>query len=357
MAVEVNQHKSNTGRTILIILGLLALIAFIVGYDKYQDIFGPAVPDTIGTQTFFEIPTNSTFEEVVASLASQQIIKDTKSFSWVAEYMKYPRPAMRAGRFKIEPGWSNRQLIQHLRAGKQEPSKLVFNHAWKVENIAGKVASFIEPDSAAIAALLQDEAYIKELGYTKDNLMTLFIPNTYEVFWNTTPKQFVERMVKEKEIFWSKNNRRQKAEKLGLTPDETYTLASIVERETVQNDEKRRVAGVYYNRLNTEGWKLEADPTVKFATGDFGLRRILNKHLAIDSPYNTYKNPGLPPGPISMASISSIDAVLNVEDHKYMFFCARGDGSGFHNFAKTLAQHNANAVKYRRNMRNSGAWK
>ncbi len=356
MEEEVKQSKSNTGRTILIILSLLAVIAFVVGYQKYQDIFGPAVPNTIGTQTFFEIPTNSTFDEVVASLSSQQLIKDAKAFTWVAEYMKYPKPTMRAGRFSIQPGWSNRQLIQHLRAGKQEPSKLVFNHAWKVENIAGKVASFIEPDSASILSLLQDESYIKELGYTKDNIMTLFIPNTYEVYWNTTPKQFVERMVKEKEIFWSKNNRQEKAKKLGLTPDETYTLASIVERETQQNDEKRRVAGVYYNRLNTKGWKLEADPTVKYATGDFGLRRILNKHLAIDSPYNTYKYPGLPPGPISMASISSIDAVLNVEDHKYMFFCARGDGSGFHNFAKTLAQHNANAVKYRRNMRKSGAW-
>ena len=166
----------------------------------------------------------------------------------------------------------------------------------------------------------------------------------------------MERMKKEHATFWEKNNRAAKAEKLDLTPEEVYILASIVERETLKNDEKKRMAGVYYNRLKTKGWRLEADPTVKFAIGDFGLRRILNKHLAYDSPYNTYKYGGLPPGPISMASIASIDAVLNVEDHDYMFFCAKGDGSGYHNFAKSLKQHNRNAAIYRANMRKSGAW-
>ena len=156
-------------------------------------------------------------------------------------------------------------------------------------------------------------------------------------------------------IFWEKDNRKAKSEKLGLTPNEVYTLASIVERETLQNDEKKRMAGVYYNRLK-KNWKLEADPTVKFAMSDFALRRILNQHLEFDSPFNTYKNLGLPPGPISMASIASIDAVLNVEEHDYMFFCSKGDGSGYHSYAKSLAQHNRNAAIYRSNMRKSGAW-
>ena len=350
------EQKSNLKKIILLTAVLIALVAFIVGQHKYQQIFGTAVPKDLSNTTL-EIPTNSTFEEVVDLLAAKEIITDKQGFRWVAEYMKYPKPTMRAGRFKIEPGWSNRKLVQHLRAGKQEPVKVVLNHAWKIDQVAGKAAKFIEPDSATIAALLYDKEFLTNLGLSQEEVMTIFIPNTYEFFWNTTPEQFVERMVKEKERFWTKNNRRQKAEDLGLTTTEAYTLASIVERETLQNDEKRRMAGVYYNRITTKGWKLEADPTVKFATGDFGLKRILNKHLAIDSPYNTYKYPGLPPGPISMASISSIDAVLNVESHKYMFFCARGDGSGYHNFAKSLKQHNANAAIYRRNMRKSGAWK
>jgi len=355
MAKEENQKKGSLLKTILGILLLGLIITAVIGFQKYQEVFGPAVPQEL-VDKHINIPTNSSFEEVVAILKDKKLIKKESAFKWVADYMKYPRSSMRSGRFEIQPGWSNYELIRHLRGGKQSPVKVVFNHAWTVDNVAAKVATFIEPDSAEIATLFHDEAYLQELGFNSTDLMTLFIPNTYEFFWNTSPQKFMERMVAEQKKFWTKNNRAQKAKELGLSPLQVYTLASIVERETHQNPEKSRVAGVYYNRLNTKGWKLEADPTVKFATGDFGLKRILNKHLEIDSPYNTYRNPGLPPGPISMASISSIDAVLNVEDHKYMFFCARGDGSGFHNFAKSLAQHNANAAKYRKNMRASGAW-
>ena len=355
MEIEETQEKSKLGRILLTIIVLGLLIAAIVGYDKYQQVFSPTVPASLANP-FVEIPTNASFEEVVDLLQARKLIKDDKGFRWVAEYMKYPRSSMRSGRFKIEPNWSNYELIRHLRGGKQTPVKVVLNHAWTINDVVAKIATSIEPDSTELITLLQDENYLKEIGYTPQTLMNVFIPNTYELFWNTSPEKFMERMIKEHKAFWGKNNRTTKAESLGLTPKEVYALASIVERETRKNDEKKRVAGVYYNRLTTKGWRLEADPTVKFATGDFGLRRILNKHLEIKSPYNTYKNAGLPPGPISMASISSIDAVLNVEDHKYMFFCARGDGSGYHNFARTLAQHNANAAKYRRNMRKSGAW-
>lgn len=343
------------GKTILRITLIGFLIAGFLGYQKYKDVFGAVVPANLAN-TFVEIPTNSSFEEVVRRLKANNIIQEESSFAWVADYMKYRKPTMRAGRFEVESGWSNYELIRHLRAGKQSPVNVVFNHAWTIEDAIGKIATFIEPDSAAIAELLTDETYIQELGYTKEDIMTLLIPNTYQFFWNTSPEDFVKRMVKEHTAFWDKNNRQNKAKVLGLSPKEVYTLASIVERETQKNDEKRRMAGVYHNRLITKGWKLEADPTVKFATKDFGLRRILNKHLAIDSPYNTYKYPGLPPGPISMASIASIDAVLNRESHKYMFFCAKGDGSGYHNFAKTLSQHNVNAANYRRNLRKRGVW-
>ena len=355
MSKDESQKRGQLAKIILTLTFVGVLVATIFGYQKYQEIFGTSVPKTISA-TNIDIPTNSSFEEVVGILTNKGLIAHEQAFRWVANRMKYPKNPMRSGKFKIQPGWSNYELIQHLRGGKQETVKLVFNSAWTVKNVAAKVAKFIEPDSSDLVVLFSDENFIKDLGYTPTSLMTLFIPNTYDFFWNTSPAKFMERMKKEHTVFWTKNNRKAKADKLGLTPNEVYTLASIVERETLQNGEKKRMAGVYYNRLKTNGWKLEADPTVKFAVGDFGLRRILNKHLEIDSPYNTYKYKGLPPGPISMASIASIDAVLNVEDHDYMFFCSKGDGSGYHNFARTLKQHNRNAVIYRANMRKSGAW-
>ncbi|MEM1120550.1 MAG: endolytic transglycosylase MltG [Bacteroidota bacterium] len=355
MSKDESQKKGQLAKIILTITFIGVLVATIFGYQKYQEIFGTSVPKAM-SETTVEIPTNSSFEEVVAILNEKGLIQHEDAFRWVAKRMKYPRNPMRSGKFKIQPGWSNYELIQHLRGGKQETVKLIFNNAWTVKNVAAKVAQFIEPDSSELVSLFNNDQFIADLGYTPATLMSLFIPNTYDFFWNTSPAKFLERMKKENDAFWSKNNRAEKAKKLDLTKNEVYALASIVERETLQNDEKKRMAGVYYNRLKTKGWRLEADPTVKFAVGDFGLRRILNKHLQIDSPYNTYKNQGLPPGPISMASIASIDAVLNVEKHDYMFFCAKGDGSGYHNFAKSLAQHNRNAAIYRSNMRKSGAW-
>ncbi|HFB99774.1 MAG TPA: endolytic transglycosylase MltG, partial [Phaeodactylibacter sp.] len=194
--------------------------------------------------------------------------------------------------------------------------------------------------------LAHNQEFINKLGFKKETLISLFIPNTYEFFWNTNAKQFFEKMKKEQGIFWKKNNREKKAADLNMTKAEVYTLASIVERETNQNDEKKRIAGVYLNRLK-KGILLQADPTVVFATRDFAARRVLNRHINFDSPYNTYKYAGLPPGPISMASISSIDAVLNAEKHSYLYFCAKPDNSGHHAFAKTLAGHNRNANKFR----------
>ncbi len=355
MSKDESQKKGQLAKIILTITFVGVLVATIFGYQKYKEIFGTSVPKAVG-ETTIEIPTNSSFEEVVGILKGKGLVSHEDAFRWVADRMKYPRNPMRSGKYKIQPGWSNYELIQHLRGGKQETVKLVFNSAWTVKNVAAKVAQFIEPDSSELVNLFMNEQFIGDLGYTPATLMSLFIPNTYDFFWNTSPAKFMERMKKENDIFWSKNNRAEKAKKLDLTRNEVYALASIVERETLQNGEKKRMAGVYYNRLKTRGWRLEADPTVKFAVGDFGLRRILNKHLQIDSPYNTYKNQGLPPGPISMASIASIDAVLNVESHDYMFFCAKGDGSGYHNFAKDLKQHNRNAAIYRNNMRKSGAW-
>ncbi len=330
-----------------IFIGLI-LIGALVGsflWGKYRAISSPNVPADL-QNNIVEIPTNSTFPEVVNILFENGQIEDTISFREVAELMKYKKTTMRNGRYKIEAGWSNRDLITHLRAGKQAPVKVVLNTGRFVEDIAGKAAKTIEADSSDLSQLFHNQSVIMQKGFTDETLMSLFIPNTYEFFWNTNAERFLDRMVKEHEVFWEKNNREKKAADLKMSKEEVYTLASIVERETNANSEKPRIAGVYLNRLK-KGMLLQADPTAVFATRDFTARRVLNKHINFDSPYNTYKYVGLPPGPISIASISSIDAVLNAESHEYIFFCAKPDNSGLHAFAKTLAGHNQNANKFR----------
>ena len=222
-----------------------------------------------------------------------------------------------------------------------------------IENVAAKAARFIEPDSVDLLIAFRNPINLEKYGFTEETLMSLFIPNTYEFFWNTSPEAFLERMKKEHDKFWEQNNRLKKAEKLGLKPAEVYTVASIVEKETLQNSEKKRMAGVYLNRLEIN-MKLQADPTSVFATKDFTTKQVTDYHTNFDSPYNTYRYAGLPPGPIAMASIASIDAVLNREDHKYYYFCAKGDGSGLHNFAKNLNGHNQNVRIYKSNLRKRG---
>ena len=192
---------------------------------------------------------------------------------------------------------------------------------------------------------MNDSTWCDSLGFTRETIPALFIPNTYEIYWNVSPERFMARMKQEYNRFWTEE-RRKKAEALGLTPVEVSTLASIVEEESAVADEYPTIAGLYLNRLKA-GMPLQADPTVKFAAGDFALQRILDKHLAIDSPYNTYKYAGLPPGPIRIPSIRAIDAVLNPAHHRYFYMCAKEDFSGRHNFAATLAEHNRNANRYR----------
>ncbi len=341
---------------LLIIFGVslfaLVVVAGLAGYSYYQKIFAPNVPTELSNSHLL-IPTNSSFEQVLDSLTQNDFIEDQNSFVAVAKRMNYEKLVMRSGRFEIQPNWSNYDLIAHLRGGEQATVKVVLTNERLVENVAAKAARFIEPDSIDLLLTLKDEIYLKSIGYTPESLMSLFIPNTYDFYWNTSPQEFVERMKKEHEIFWGKDNRKAKAEQLDMTPNEVYTLASIVEKETLRSEEKRRMAGVYLNRLK-KGMLLQADPTAVFARRDFAAKRVTNYHTQFDSPYNTYMYIGLPPGPISMASISSIDAVLNSERHDYYYFCAKGDGTGYHNFAKTLAQHNQNAQIYYRKLRERG---
>lgn len=345
-------ERKNILKIIAVVLGIGLAIGAAVAFYFYQKIFKPNVPDQLAIP-FIHIPTNSSFEEVVNLLKKDSFLLDESSFRIIAERMKYAKNTMRAGRFKIEPSWSNYELVRHLRGGKQATVKLVLTNERLPEEVAGKAARFIEADSSTIWELMNDPNYLQDIGHTKESLMSLFIPNTYDFYWNSSPETFMKRMIKENNSFWEKGNRKQRLEELKMTKNEVYTLASIIERETLVPSEKPQMAGVYLNRLKI-GMALQADPTSVFARRDFGATRVTDYHTEFDSPYNTYKYAGLPPGPISMASIGSIDAVLNADDHKYMYFCAKGDGSGTHNFAKSLSQHNQNAIIYKRNLRKRG---
>lgn len=328
----------------ILFIGLIG--AGIFGYQKYNAIFEPNVPAAL-TDPFIHIPSGSTFDDIVDNLVEHEMIVDRSSFEETANLMKYNQPEMRNGRYEIQPNWSNRELIQHLRAGKQATVKVVLTNERLPHEIAGKVAKSIVADSASLNQLFTNADFLAKHNTNIENFTTYIIPNTYDFYWNTSAEKFMERMFTEHKKFWDSNNRRQKAEQLSLSPEQVYTLASIVERESNYNPEKPRIAGVYLNRLKRE-MLLQADPTAVFATKDFGARRVLNKHIQFDSPYNTYMYAGLPPGPICMASIPSIDAVLTPEEHKYIYFCAKPDDTGQHLFATTLAGHNANANKFRR---------
>lgn len=326
---------------ILILIGVILAGGF-VGYNKYRQVFSPNVPLTI-EEELINIPSNAGFEDVVDLLNEKGLLIDEDGFRWVAEKMKYQNGSVKAGKYRINPGMSNRALVGLLRSGRQEPVRVTIRAVRSLEMLAGLASRELEFDSSALVEYLLDE-WLPGSSYTRDNALSLFIPNTYEFYWNTSPKQFIARMQKEHDRFWS-GKRTELAEALGLTPAEVYALASIVERETQDAAEKPRIAGVYLNRLE-KGMLLQADPTVIFAQNDFTIKRVLKKHLEIDSPFNTYKYTGLPPGPIYMPTIQTIDATLNAEDHKYIYFCVNPEKPGTHAFASTLNGHLRNARRY-----------
>ncbi len=339
------RKKSRSSRFVLIFILLLIIAAAVGAYLLYLSIFKPNIWTPENKTTEFYIETGSTFENVKTDLYSQGIILNRKTFEWLAG-KKSLATNIKPGRYLIESGLNNNELIDLLRSGEQSPVNVVINNVRIKEELAHKIAVQIEADSTSIIQLLNDTTYLKTIGLSLETVISIFLPNTYELYWTTTAKDFIERMHSENEKFWT-DERKAKAQEIGLSPVEVSTLASIVEKETIKNSEKETMAGVYINRLKSN-WRLQADPTVVYAWGDFGIRRVLNVHKQIDSPYNTYIYYGLPPGPICAPSIASIDAVLNYEKHTYMFFCAKDDFSGYHAFSSTHAGHMINANKYRK---------
>jgi len=326
------------------VLAVIVTIGVFVAYFAYVAILKPNVHiDREYTHVY--IPTGSTFHEVKAILINEGIIENEKTFEWLAEKKKYPNRVL-PGRYRIYNDMGNNELINLLRSGVQDPVRVTFNNIRIKEQLTGVVSSYLEADSLSILNLLRDEEIMQNYGMNRETAILLFIPDTYEFFWNTSAQQLLDRMHREYNSFWSRR-RRQQAEKIGMTPVEVAIMASIVRQETSKRDEMSRIAGVYVNRIK-RNIPLQADPTVVFAVGDFTINRVLNRHLAIDSPYNTYKYPGLPPGPISLPEPFIIDAVLNYEEHEYIFFCALDDFSGYHAFAKTYSEHIQNARRYQR---------
>lgn len=342
---------SNFKKFLWSLLGLIFLSGLITAYIFYSRIYQPNVVMEYEEEVFVYIPTNASFEDVQQILIESGVVRNTSSFRWVAEQKNYIH-RIKSGRFLLENGMNNNELVNLLRSGRQTPVDVVFNNVRTKEQLAGKVAAQLELDSLELLYAMVDTAFINPLGLDANTVSSLFIPNTYEFYWDVSVTDFLARMTAEHHHFWTER-RKTKAQKLKLSPEEITTLASIVEKETLKKDEQPKVAGLYLNRLK-RGIKLESDPTVIFAIGDFSINRVLNKDLKIDSPYNTYKHKGLPPGPISIPSIQAIDAVLNHEKHDYIFMCAKDDFSGYHNFAKTYAGHLNNARKYRKALNQRG---
>jgi UPF0755 protein len=333
-------------RKILFIVSLLILTGFICTIVFIRSIRGLDVKDGSRVISLF-IPTGANYDQVFDSLNSKIIIKNQRVFNWLAGKKKYPS-SVKSGHYIITGDMTYLNIINILRSGTQSPVKVTFNNVRTIYDLAGKIGYQIEADSAHIIDYLGDNSNYTKDGFSRETVISVFIPDTYEFYWNTSAEGFYKRMLKEYTRFWT-DERLAKALEKNLTPEDVSVLASIIDNEAFISSEKPRIAGVYLNRLKKK-MKLEADPTIKFALNDFSIKRILNKHLQVDSPYNTYRHIGLPPGPIGCPTIDGIDAVLNAEVHEYIFFVANADFSGYHHFSKTLAEHNRYAALYQKEL-------
>ncbi|MCX2477662.1 endolytic transglycosylase MltG [Pedobacter sp. MC2016-15] len=341
MTTEPKKVKSNT---LIIIAAAVLILGIGVGYYGYQQFSIYFKPNVTGKEAYLYIKTGATIDDVYAEIKSKNILSDVGTFSQAAAKMELAS-RLKPGRYKLDKKMTNRALINKIKAGNQDAVKLKFHNIRRKEDFAGYLAKNLESDSTAFIKVLDSAALVEKYGFTKDNSYTMFIPNTYEMYWNTSPIEFFERMQKEYDKFWT-TDRKDKAAALKLSTQQVTVLASIVDAEALYDKEMPIIAGLYLNRLN-KGILLQADPTVIFANNDFTVKRVTNALLRVESKYNTYKYAGLPPGPIMMPSINAIDAVLNYDHNNYIYMCAKEDFSGYHAFAVTKAEHEINANKYR----------
>ena len=320
--------------SVLIIYGFILISRIFSANTKFEE-----------KEVYVYVPTDANYTDVKKILAPY--IKNYDNFEMVANKRSYPEN-VKSGRFLLKKDMNNIDLVRAMRSN--VPVKLAFNNQERLENFAGRVGSEIEADSLSLMKAIKDSTFLKENGFNEENVFAMFIPNTYEIYWDTSAEKFRDKMIKEYHNFWTAE-RIAKAEKQGLTPVQATILASIVHKESVKKDERPRIAGVYLNRLRL-AMPLQADPTVIYAlklkANDFDqvIKRVFYNDLIMKSPYNTYVNVGLPPGPIAMPDITALEAVLNPEKHDYIYFCASVDRFGYHEFASTYEQHQVNAKKY-----------
>jgi len=325
------------------------LLGTYQAYQMYQNVYQPNVSLKTGKTAFFYIPTGSSFKDVVNKLYEKGYIINRVSFQWLANKKANFKNHIHPGKYLIKQGMNNNELINLLRSGNQVMVKVTFNNVKIISELSNKITKNLECDSLTFYQLITNKKFIHKYGFNSSSILTMFLPNTYEFYWNTSAEQLFKRMAKEYKKFWT-SERKAKAKKIGLSQSEVSILASIVQAEqSVHSDERPKVAGLYINRLKKK-MLLQSDPTVIYGIGDFTIRRVLNKHKEKDTPYNTYLHVGLPPGPINLPSIKSLDAVLNYQHHNYLYMCAKDNFSGYHNFSKTYRQHLIYARKYQQEL-------
>jgi UPF0755 protein len=337
------ENTDSPGKSKKIIVGLVIviIIAAVAGFFYYQKYFSPNVT---ANQEYLYIHTNATYADVYKTICDKRIVKDSSSFNSAAKGMNYPS-RVKPGRYHLEEGMTNRRLINMLASGAQEAVHVSFHNLRQKTDFAGFISKKLEIDSVAMLRLLDSSQFVSQYGFTTDNVYAVFIPNTYDIYWNTSPEKFFKRMYANYQSFWTADSK-QRAAEINLSPAQVSVLASIVDAEALHDEEMPTIAGLYLNRLRI-GMKLESDPTLIFALHDFTIKRVLNRDKIINSPYNTYLHTGLPPGPIMMPSVNALNAVLDYRKSDYIYMCAKEDFSGNHNFAATLAEHNINAAKWR----------
>jgi UPF0755 protein len=338
--------KLKSNRLLLLIASFTVVLLIIVFYYLF---IGSSL--RIEESVSFKIYPNESVDKVLTELKKSGEIKNMKRLTFFLDKLGYEEPVA-DGNYKIVPGMSDFKLARIIKGGIQTPVKVTFNNVRTVDQLAGRLSKQFLADSLSLLECFKDTAWMDGAGFTPETYMCVFLPNTYEAWWNATPEKVLALFKREYDNFWSETHLNN-AKKIGLTPVEVSTLASIVEEETNKGDEMPKVAGLYMNRLHMD-MPLQADPTVKFAVGNFSLKRIMKGHTMINSPYNTYKNIGLPPGPIRIPSIKAIEAVLSYERHSYLYMCAKSDFSGYHAFATTLSQHNDNAAAYHKALNSRG---
>lgn len=329
-------------KKIFIAIVVLIVAVGVAGMWAYHNFFNPAVNERFS----LVFRGDESYDEMTAKV--KRYIEYDTAFDLYAWYIDLEEEGIEPGAYTFEEGMTVREVARTLKFGTDNSVRLVINNARTPEILAGKIAMQIDADSVSMLAALRSETLMEEFGFdSAEAMFSIFLPNTYEVYADVEPEELVRRMKSESDKFWADKNRVESLERSGLTPYEAMVLASIVHEETNAKDEMARVAGVYINRLE-RGMLLQADPTLKYAAGDPTIKRVLNSHKEIDSPYNTYMYLGLPPTPIAMPDMAAIEGVINYEEHDYLYFCARPEMDGRHNFARTLAEHNRNAAAYHR---------